>query len=114
MDYWLVEDSGERQLSAPTGPDVMYQLVLLFNQSLCVCWQVINMASWITQMTVVLLSVFIGGSQQKRDKVLYCSGESTQRHGNRSKLGDMFVVLCKASQFSEKYLLWTFEPSFFR
>ncbi|KAA8587598.1 hypothetical protein FQN60_016460, partial [Etheostoma spectabile] len=31
------------------------------------------MASWIIQMTVMLLSVFIGSGQGKRDKVLYCS-----------------------------------------
>ncbi|XP_071347905.1 protein canopy-1 [Trachinotus anak] len=31
------------------------------------------MASWIIQMTVVVLSVFIGSSQGKRDQVLYCS-----------------------------------------
>ncbi|XP_042353970.1 protein canopy-1 [Plectropomus leopardus] len=31
------------------------------------------MASWIIQMTVMLLSVFISSSQGKRDKVLYCS-----------------------------------------
>ncbi|XP_022616779.1 protein canopy-1-like [Seriola dumerili] len=31
------------------------------------------MASWIIQMTVVLLSVFANSSQGKRDQVLYCS-----------------------------------------
>ncbi|KAM4624086.1 protein canopy-1 [Polymixia lowei] len=31
------------------------------------------MASWIIQITVVVLSVFISSSQGKRDKVLYCS-----------------------------------------
>ncbi|XP_049455430.1 protein canopy-1 [Epinephelus fuscoguttatus] len=31
------------------------------------------MASWIIQMTVMVLSVFISGGHGKRDKVLYCS-----------------------------------------
>ncbi|KAF1383239.1 hypothetical protein PFLUV_G00129670 [Perca fluviatilis] len=31
------------------------------------------MASWIVQMTVMVLSVFISSSQGKRDKMLYCS-----------------------------------------
>ncbi|XP_069580763.1 protein canopy-1 [Brachyistius frenatus] len=31
------------------------------------------MASWIIQMTVMVLSVFSGGGQAKRDKMLYCS-----------------------------------------
>ncbi|KAG7524655.1 hypothetical protein JOB18_015202 [Solea senegalensis] len=31
------------------------------------------MASWIIQMTVMVLSVFISSSHGKRDKVLYCS-----------------------------------------
>uniref|UniRef100_A0A3Q0RAM1 Canopy FGF signaling regulator 1 n=1 Tax=Amphilophus citrinellus TaxID=61819 RepID=A0A3Q0RAM1_AMPCI len=33
----------------------------------------INMTSWIIQMMLMLLSVFTGSSQGKRDKVLYCS-----------------------------------------
>ncbi|XP_029929423.1 protein canopy-1 [Myripristis murdjan] len=31
------------------------------------------MASWIIQMTVVVLSVFVNSSQGKKDKTLYCS-----------------------------------------
>ncbi|KAM9845202.1 protein canopy-1 isoform 1-T3 [Aulostomus maculatus] len=31
------------------------------------------MAPWITQITVMLLSVFAGSSQGKKDKVIYCS-----------------------------------------
>ncbi|KAK9539569.1 hypothetical protein VZT92_004668 [Zoarces viviparus] len=35
--------------------------------------QVTNMASWIIQMTVMVLSVFTSSSQGKRDKEIYCS-----------------------------------------
>lgn len=34
------------------------------------------MASWIIQITVMVLSVFTSSSQGKRDKQLYCSGKS--------------------------------------
>lgn len=51
------------------------------------------MTAWVIQMMVMVLSVFTGSSQGKRDKVLYCSGKS--RRSDRSFLSQRILMLFK-------------------